>query len=92
MTLNDAMEKASDFREAWKKEVDWLNEAERQAYADWKSCGLPETCEADIYKHEVCNILQIQWYGLLLLLLLLLVVVVVVLVLFVCLFVCLLYY
>ena len=34
-------------------QVHWLSEAEKNAYADWKPCGLPETCEADITKHEV---------------------------------------
>lgn len=52
-TLADAMEKASDFNNSWKEEVGWLSEAERQAYADWKPSGLPETCEADIHKHKV---------------------------------------
>ena len=51
--LTDALEKATDFNDNWKTEVDWLSEAERVAYADWKPCGLPETCEADTTKHQV---------------------------------------
>ena len=52
-TLTNAMEKASDFNSSWREEVGWLSEAERQAYADWRPSGLPETCEVDIHKHKV---------------------------------------
>ena len=51
--LAEAMKKASDFHEGWKCEVGWLEEAERKAYADWKPCGLPRTCQADLDAHEV---------------------------------------
>lgn len=51
--LVEAMEKANDFHNCWKCEVGWLAEAEKKAYADWKPCGLPETCEADLVDHEV---------------------------------------
>ena len=46
------MEKTSDFHSSWKYEVGWLAEAETKAYTDWKPCGLPETCEADLLNHE----------------------------------------
>jgi len=26
----------------------WLADAEKKAYAEWKLCALPETCEAEI--------------------------------------------
>ena len=51
--LVEAMEKTSDFHSSWKCEVGWLAEAETKAYTDWKPCGLPETCEADLLNHEV---------------------------------------
>ncbi len=52
-TLDEAMDKASLFNSSWREEVGWLAEAERLAYADWKPCGLPKTCEADIVEHQV---------------------------------------
>jgi len=30
------------------QQVDWLADAERKAYAEWKLCALLETCEAKI--------------------------------------------
>ena len=56
------MDKAKDFNNCWKKEVAWLAEAERQAYADWKPSGLPETCEQDIVKHKVCVCVYVCMY------------------------------
>ena len=53
-TLKNALEKAKRFHDNWKQQVAWLADAERRAYVDWKPCGLPETCDADITKHEVC--------------------------------------
>ena len=53
--LDKALEKAQQFHDRWKKESDWLTEAERGAYADWTPHGLPETCAAEITEHEVHN-------------------------------------
>ena len=51
--LSDALEKANCFHENRKQQASWLSGAERRAYAKWKPCGLPETAEADITKHQV---------------------------------------
>jgi len=53
-TLEDAIEKTNDFHKSWKAEVGWLEDAEQKAYGDWKPCGLPRTCQADVDAHEVC--------------------------------------
>ena len=52
-TLEEALGRAKDFNDHWKELVDWLADAERRAYADWKPCALLETCQADITKHQV---------------------------------------
>ena len=31
----------------------WLTDAEKKAYAEWKPCALPQTCEAEIPNHQV---------------------------------------
>ena len=51
--LDAALPEAQAFQTDWRSEVDWLAETERQASAEWKPCGLPETCQAGLYKHEV---------------------------------------
>ena len=51
--LDAALERARCFHDNWKKESDWLTEAERRAYADWTPRGLPETCAEEIREHEV---------------------------------------
>ena len=51
--LEEAHERAKDFHDHWKELIDWLADAERRAYADWKPSALPETCQADITKHQV---------------------------------------
>ena len=48
-----ALDKAKHFHDNWKQQVDWLDDAEKKAYAEWKPCALPETCEAEITKHQV---------------------------------------
>lgn len=52
-TLEEALGRAKDFNDHWKTLVDWLADAERRAYTDWRPCALPETCQADITKHQV---------------------------------------
>ncbi|CAI8055159.1 Dystonin, partial [Geodia barretti] len=52
-SLDTALERAQRFHDNWKRESDWLTEAERRAYADWTPCGLPETCDEEIREHEV---------------------------------------
>ena len=52
-TLEEALERAKNYNEHWKSLIDWLADAERRAYADWKPSALPETCQADITKHQV---------------------------------------
>lgn len=51
--LEEALERAKNFNDHWKALIDWLTDAERRAYADWKPCALPETCQAEITKHQV---------------------------------------
>ena len=52
--LDTALQRAQHFYDNWKRESDWLTEAERRAYADWTPRGLPETCDEEIKEHEVC--------------------------------------
>ena len=54
-SLDTALERAKHFHGNWKREADWLTEAERKAYADWMPRGLPETCAAEIVEHEACT-------------------------------------
>lgn len=51
--LEEALERAKGFNDHWKDLIDWLADAERRAYTDWKPCALPETCQAEITKHQV---------------------------------------
>lgn len=51
--LEKALERAKGFNDHWKDLIDWLADAERRAYTDWKPCALPETCQAEITKHQV---------------------------------------
>lgn len=53
--LEEALQRANKFHANWKKESDWLTDAERRAYADWTPRGLPETCEVEIREHEVLS-------------------------------------
>ena len=53
-SLDTALERARHFHDNWKRESDWLTEAERRAYADWMPRGFPETCDEEIGEHEVC--------------------------------------
>lgn len=63
--LEEALGRANNFHQHWKALIDWLADAERRAYADWKPCALPETCQAEITKHQVWqNINEISDYTL----------------------------
>ena len=53
VTLEEALNRARCFHDNWKKEADWLSDAERQIYADWSPHALPQTCDTDLEQHKV---------------------------------------
>ena len=62
VTLEEALNRSRCFHDNWKKEADWLTEAERQTNADWSPHALPQTCDTDLEQHKVlyCTSTYIQ--------------------------------
>ncbi len=54
--LEEALPRAQSFNDRWKKELTWLKNAEARAYADWRPCGLTQTCQEDLDKHKVNSV------------------------------------
>ena len=54
---------ALDYAVQMTKQADWLNDAEKRAYSEWKPCALPETCMAEITKHQVCPFLLLIYFS-----------------------------
>ena len=51
--LDKALEKAEEFRAAFKQEKMWLNSADDQLKMEWSPRGLPDKCKEEIEQHKV---------------------------------------
>ena len=52
VTLRTALERARCFNTNHSQVLSQVAEAERLLLGDWKPCGLPDTCQADIDNHK----------------------------------------
>ena len=55
--LQEALGRAEEFRDKFKQEMLWLNAADDQLTAEWKSHGLSEKCEEKIEQLKVHNLI-----------------------------------